>query len=128
VLTLDVAGGETTSLVGGGEVSCFPAGGEGSISPIPVSPVPKLTRIPSPVSETGGEVENPARMSRPNSIKCINVVPRSPFFLTDDELLKSLFNLGCNYLIIIFYSLLSTELNSANLRINEMITGSIMPL
>src|ERR1035437_9963775 len=68
-LTLDAAGGETTSLVGGGEVSCFPAGGEGSISPIPVSPVPKLTRIPSPVSETGGGFEKPTRMRRPNSIK-----------------------------------------------------------
>jgi hypothetical protein len=77
------------------------AGGEGSIIPIPVSPFPKLTRIPSSSVSGGGGVEKPTIMSIPNNIKCTSIVPNAPFFLPDEELRISLFILVCNYSFLI---------------------------
>jgi hypothetical protein len=79
------------------------AGGEGSISPDPVSPVPKLTRIPSPVSGGGCGVENPARMRKPINNMCIIAVPSIPFLLPEAEACRSLCNLVCNYMLLIIY-------------------------
>jgi hypothetical protein len=122
--------------MGGAVLSSLNAGGEGSISPIPVSPVPKLTRIPSSVSGGGG-VEKPTMISMPNNNKCTKVVPNIPFLFPAAEFRSSIFNFGCNYLLLInlqygFLKQITSSVypeglkSSAKLLINDWISSSIM--
>jgi len=75
---------------GGGDASSWTAGGEGSIIPIPVSSVPKFTRIPSSNSGGSGGM-NATAIKITNKAIAIIDVPIIPFFFSEGILLRSLF-------------------------------------